>query len=285
MKNFLASTAAVIALSTSAMADAHTGAFSDMTFDTATNINASELIGMRVYASEADIENNEVTMDGQNDWDDIGEINEVVLTRSGDVQSVIVGVGGFLGIGEKDVAVNLDQLQFVTEEGEIDDYFLVIKASTAGIEDAPSYQTVMSSDGDMQEPEMDDTAMADTADMDATAPMTMDSERTPLMAPSVAVDGYSDVTPEDLNTEDLTGARVYGISDEDIGEVSELLIGTDGQIERAVIDVGGFLGMGEHSVAIPVEELQIVRQNDGDDLRVYIDNNQEALEAQPEYEG
>ena len=258
MKNFLATTAVALVLGTSASADAHTGAFSDMAFDDAVNLYASEIIGMRVYASEADIENNMVTIDGQNEWDDIGEIDEILLTRSGEVQSVIVGVGGFLGIGEKDVSINFDQLQFVTEEGEIDNYFLVVKASAVGVQDAPSY------------------------DRDV---LLMEGDRTPLMLPSVERDGYTDVVMEDLNTEDLTGARVYGVGDEDIGEVSELLIDESGQIDRAVIDVGGFLGMGEHSIAVPLTELQIVREDDGDDLRVYIESSQEALEAQPEYEG
>ena len=289
MKNLLASTAALVALSTTAMADAHTSAFNDMPYDNAVNIYASELIGSRVYASEADIENNQVTMDGQNEWDDIGEINEIVLTRSGEVQSVIVGVGGFLGMGEKDVSINMDQLQFVTEEGELDDYFLVVKASAAGVEEAPSYERNMATDADMdmdEEVEVDANAdaNADVVDTDTTM-VEVENDRSPLMVPSVERDGYSNVAREDLNTEDLTGARVYGAGDEDIGEVSELLIDDSGQINRAVIDVGGFLGMGEHSIAVPLEELQITREDDGDDVRVYIDSSQEALEAQPEYEG
>ncbi len=272
MKKILTSTAVAIALTTAAYADGHTAAFSDMGFDEAMNLNASELIGMRVYASEADIENNMVTMDGQNEWDDIGEINEIILTRSGEAQSVIVGVGGFLGMGEKDVAISLDQLQFVTEEGEIDDYFLVIKASTAGVEDAPSYARDMAAmDMDMEV----DTDMADT-DM---------AERPMMSTPMVERDGYTNVAREDLNTEDLTGARVYGSNGEDIGEISELLLTADGQIDRAIIDVGGFLGMGEYPVAVTMDELQITREVDGDDLRVYIESSQEALEAQPEYEG
>ena len=71
-----------------------------------------------------------VAAGGKTEWDDIGEINEIVLTRSGEVQSIIVGVGGFLGMSEKDVAINMDQLQFVTEEGGTDDFFLGVKQTT-----------------------------------------------------------------------------------------------------------------------------------------------------------
>ena len=41
----------------------------------------------------------------------IGSINEVVLTKDGKVAAVIIGVGGFLGIGEREVAVNFQSLR------------------------------------------------------------------------------------------------------------------------------------------------------------------------------
>jgi len=42
----------------------------------------------------------------------VGDINDLLVDNSGKVTSVIVGVGGFLGIGERNVAVTFDQLQF-----------------------------------------------------------------------------------------------------------------------------------------------------------------------------
>ncbi len=272
MKHFLATAATALVLGTAAYADGHTAAFSDMTFDEHTNLNASELIGMRVYATEADI-NNETTIaaDGENEWDDIGEINEIVLTRDGTVQSVIVSVGGFVGIGEKDVAIDMSQLKFVREDGETDDFFLVVNASVAGVEEAPEYQYQRRTD-----------AVVKT---DAAAPMETIADRPMLTPPSVERDGYITATIDNLTAEDLTGARVYGPKDEDVGEISEVLLSDDGTMDRVVIDVGGFLGMGERPVAVTFDELQIVRTGDGGDLKVYIDSSQEALEQQPEYEG
>lgn len=58
---------------------------------------STELVGRDVYGS-----NNE----------DIGEINDVLIDRSGRVSAVLLGVGGFLGLGEKDVAVPMSALQF-----------------------------------------------------------------------------------------------------------------------------------------------------------------------------
>lgn len=257
MKHFLATTATALVLSTSAFAEGHMNAFSDMQFDAATNVKASDLIGARVYATEADIANNDIIgADGEKEWDDIGEINEIVLTRDGKVTTVILGVGGFLGIGEKDVAIDMGQIKFVSDGEDADDYFLVVNANAAGVQEAPSYN--LTTGGVMDRPMM--------------------------KAPMVKRDGYKTMMIEDLNTEDLTGARVYGPNDEDVGEISELLVTTDGKLDRAVIDVGGFLGMGEHPVAVTMKELQIVREDDGDDVRVYIDSSEEALKQQPKYE-
>jgi hypothetical protein len=47
--------------------------------------------------------------------DDLGEINNVVINENGNVVAVVIGVGGFLGIGEKDVGVPFNALEFRTE--------------------------------------------------------------------------------------------------------------------------------------------------------------------------
>jgi hypothetical protein len=46
--------------------------------------------------------------------DNLGEINNVIINEKGDVVAVVVGVGGFLGIGEKNVGVPFDALNFRT---------------------------------------------------------------------------------------------------------------------------------------------------------------------------
>lgn len=61
---------------------------------------ASKVIGLYVY----------------NDANErLGSINELLTDSSGKVVKAVIGVGGFLGIGESDVAVNFDQLKFVNE--------------------------------------------------------------------------------------------------------------------------------------------------------------------------
>ena len=45
----------------------------------------------------------------------IGDIDEILINSSGKVTSVIIGVGGFLGMGQHDVQVQLSDLKFVNE--------------------------------------------------------------------------------------------------------------------------------------------------------------------------
>lgn len=50
----------------------------------------------------------------------IGDVTDVVFDRSGNIQAVVVGVGGFLGIGSKDVAVTMDSLQIQRGNNDAD---------------------------------------------------------------------------------------------------------------------------------------------------------------------
>jgi hypothetical protein len=45
----------------------------------------------------------------------IGDVREVLVNRDGATEAVVIGVGGFLGLGEKDVAVPFQALEWVTE--------------------------------------------------------------------------------------------------------------------------------------------------------------------------
>jgi sporulation protein YlmC with PRC-barrel domain len=62
---------------------------------------ASNLEGLDVYSS--------------NNGDKIGDIGELILDSSGKVQAVVIGVGGYLGIGKRAIAVPFGQIRFVNE--------------------------------------------------------------------------------------------------------------------------------------------------------------------------
>jgi hypothetical protein len=87
-----------------------------------------------------------------------------------------------------------------------------------------------------------------------------------------------------MTAENLEGARVFDANDEWVGEISELIIAGDGQITEAIVDVGGFLGIGEKPVALKLSDLQILRQDDGEEVRIYTAMAEEELKAMPRFE-
>ena len=58
----------------------------------------------------------------------------------------------------------------------------------------------------------------------------------------------------------LVGLSVYNESNESLGSINDLLMDKSGAIKIAVIGVGGFLGMGEHLVAVPYDKLKFVNE-------------------------
>jgi sporulation protein YlmC with PRC-barrel domain len=61
---------------------------------------ASKLVGLNVY-------------NDQNEK--LGDISEILLDKSGKVAGVVIGVGGFLGMGQHDIMVDMGKLKFVDE--------------------------------------------------------------------------------------------------------------------------------------------------------------------------
>ncbi|RUS59813.1 PRC-barrel domain containing protein [Pseudorhodobacter sp. E13] len=272
MKNLMISTAVV---AFSAIAAQAQDASPFRTEAVAGEVYASDFIGMRVYAAETELAGPGVA-GLQTDWDDIGEINDVILSREGTVDAVLVDIGGFLGMGERQVAVNMDAIRFVSDDAtgeDPDDFFLVMTAADAMLQEAPAYSRMPGTDMKT------DAEIISGQTTVAEAPASTD------MTPGMMVtrDGYVAAEPDVLTAEKLTGARVYDATDADIGEVGSLILGADGQITEAVVDVGGFLGLGEKPVALSLSELSILRSDNGDDIRVYVSQTKEQLEAMPDY--
>ena len=61
---------------------------------------SSKLIGLNVYNSQNE---------------KLGDISEVLVDKSGKVDGVVIGVGGFLGMGQHDIKVDMSKLKFVDE--------------------------------------------------------------------------------------------------------------------------------------------------------------------------
>lgn len=97
---------------------------------------------------------------------------------------------------------------------------------------------------------------------------------------------YLTETPENtFHADALTGNQVKSSveDDEDIGTITDLVIGEDGQINAVVVGVGGFLGMGEKNVAIEWDSLELTKNEDDDDYVITVNASEDALEAAEEY--
>jgi hypothetical protein len=70
--------------------------------------------------------------------ENIGDINDILIDREGKVAAVIVGVGGFLGMGEKDVALPYDQLTFGKDDN--DELVIGTSASKESLQSAPEHR-------------------------------------------------------------------------------------------------------------------------------------------------
>lgn len=60
----------------------------------------------------------------------------------------------------------------------------------------------------------------------------------------------------------LEGATVYGADDHKVGKVDHVHGAGDGS--KAIIDVGGFLGIGAKPVAVSLSDLDFMRDENGD---------------------
>ncbi|WP_260079368.1 PRC-barrel domain-containing protein [Phaeobacter inhibens] len=204
-------------------------------------IHASEFIGMRVYRAEGGQDATEYA-GVQKEWDDIGEINDVVLNRDGTVDSVLVDIGGFLGIGENQVAVDMKSVKFVADSStaeDLSDFFLVMEASADVLKEAPTYDWTRQADAATNEMKQDATVAAGEIKDDADA-LAENTEET--VKDVFARDGFANVVATDLTSEELTGAPLYDSKDEWIGEVSQINLTDDGKVKSIVADIGGFLG-------------------------------------------
>src|SRR5262245_6688314 len=61
----------------------------------------------------------------------------------------------------------------------------------------------------------------------------------------------------------LIGVDVYNQQNEKLGEIEELILNSSGQVAGAVIGVGGFLGMGERDIMVPLDRLRFSNETTG----------------------
>jgi hypothetical protein len=93
---------------------------------------------------------------------------------------------------------------------------------------------------------------------------------------------YAIVDVTTMGTDELIGASVYSYDNDNLGEIGEIVLADDGKTDAIIIDVGGFLGIGEKPVAVAFEDLEF-RADENGTLYVYTQFTEEQLESAAEY--
>jgi len=103
------------------------------------------------------------------------------------------------------------------------------------------------------------TALLGTALVGGTAfaQTTVPASPTPAPAASASVD-QSSLKGSNWRASKLVGLAVYNDSNEKLGDISEILLDKTGKINAVVIGVGGFLGVGQHDIAVGFDKLKWV---------------------------
>lgn len=314
---------------------------------------ATKLIGEAVYNGTG------------NEAEKVGEVNDMVVSDAGNVDAIVVGVGGFLGIGEKNVAIKFDEVKWSEGEG---DRWLIINASKEQLEQMaefdrsaydeapavaandqaapaggavttapapattdttadnaqqpadqeqtaqqPADQQPADQQQAAQQPAEDDTetvvvtpteepadqqqAAQQPADQQATDQQQAAQDTTTTTVPAdqnaagtdatqtAAIDRSTlkELNTGDIRSEDLVGTTVYGANDENVGEIGDVVLTADGKVDAVIIDVGGFLGIGEKEVAVGMDNLHFMTDGNGNTY-LYTNFNKEQLEAATEYD-
>lgn len=245
---------------------------------------ASRLIGFPIYTSAAA------------DAEKLGEINDLVINESGDVAAVIVGVGGFLGVGEKNVAVDYTQLQWVAAADNTER--LVLETTKEALDAAPAVEysedevgrtaTLPAQPDAMQAEQPADTAAAQpeqpAEDTTETGAITTQPATPPAAQPGpLDRQALTELDEMTLTAEELIGTNVYGPNDEFVGVIGDFALAEDGKmIDAVIVDVGGFLGIGAKEVAIGYDNLDFAVDANNNRF-LLINATKDQLEAQAEF--
>ena len=170
--------------------------------------------------------------------------------------------------------------------GEISDFVFESSGSASG--DMGSGSTTVTGTDSMTDTTGTDTAdtMTDTTTTGTDGAVTDSDTATDTANTETTTDpatGTDTATTTDTTAGDTTVADNSVSNEAGTGVDAGQEIATQGQISHVVLDVGGFLGIGAHTVAVPLDALQVFRDGNND-LRVYLPWTQAQLEALPEFD-
>jgi sporulation protein YlmC with PRC-barrel domain len=99
----------------------------------------------------------------------------------------------------------------------------------------------------------------------------------PVSAAAVPPVGPAPTMPPVAEVENFIGKEVYAHTGEAVGEIVNLLVGPGDRVRSAIVEFGGFLGIGEHQVAVAWDRLNVT----GD--RITVNMTEAQIRAEPRW--
>jgi sporulation protein YlmC with PRC-barrel domain len=130
IRNFLATTATISVIATGAYSQTTTPAPLEPAppvemVKKAEGHLTSNVIGMTVYNGAGD------------EAENIGKVTDMVMSPKGQIEAIVIGVGGFLGIGRKDVAIQFDLVEWTEKDGA---EFLIVETTAEALKAQREFQ-------------------------------------------------------------------------------------------------------------------------------------------------
>ncbi|OWV64799.1 photosystem reaction center subunit H [Rhizobium sp. R339] len=113
-----------------------------------------------------------------------------------------------------------------------------------------------------------------------------DAAQAPAPAPTADTAQASYLTeqaPDQVSANTYIGQSVYNANNESIGSVNDLIMKKDGGLVAAIVGVGGFLGIGEKNVAVPMDKITIAQNTQDGSVKLTTSETAESLKAAPEF--
>jgi len=222
---------------------------------------ASRVINAKVYS-------------GPNaDAAEVGYVKDLVLGASGQISAVVLGIGGFLGAGEKNVAVAYSQIQWaLASDGSVRGVLSSTKDALAAAPDFkfPDYTAIAQASNASATQTSSAASVAVTSS--SSAPQPGDVDMTTLKPLDVA----------SLKAEDLKGIDVISPTGQKLGDIDDFVLTGDGKIDAVIVEFGGFIGIGTKHVAIAYDGLKFM-VGPSNERYLVVNVTKDQLNAQPDY--
>ena len=87
---------------------------------------------------------------------------------------------------------------------------------------------------------------------------------------------------DEMRASKLIGTKVVNTANETIGDINEIVLAKDGRVAAVILEVGGFLGMGEHEVALDFKSVRMSRDQNNN-LVLTVNATKDALKNAPQW--